>query len=87
MSGLYRLAMRGHPPLVTVNPFASLKLPTIEPQALDFYEHNEAAALYEAAGELGARWRTFIELGHRWGCGWASWPGCTGTGWTGCARR
>jgi len=30
---------------------------------VEFYEHDEAAALYEAAEELGARWRTLIELG------------------------
>lgn len=63
MSGLYRLAMREHPPLVTVNPFADLELPPVEPHALDFYEHGEAAALYEAAGAIGPRWRTFTELG------------------------
>jgi integrase len=63
MSGLYRLAMREHPPLVTVNPFADLELPVIEPQALDFYEHDEAQALYEAAGAIGPRWRTLAELG------------------------
>jgi integrase len=63
MSGLYRLAMREHPPLVTVNPFADLELPVIEPQALDFYEHDEAQALYEAAGAIGARWRIYTELG------------------------
>jgi integrase len=59
MSGLYRLAMREHPPLVTVNPFADLEMPKIEPRALDFYERDEADALYEAAGE----WRDLIELG------------------------
>jgi integrase len=63
MSGLYRLAMREHPPLVTVNPFADLELPTIEPQALDFYEHDEADALYKAAGAIAPKWRTFTELG------------------------
>jgi integrase len=64
MSGLYRLAMREHPPLVTVNPFADLELPKIEPSALEFYEHHEATALYEAADELaGQRQRTLIELG------------------------
>lgn len=59
MSGLYRLAMREHPPLVTVNPFADLELPTIEPHSIDFYEHDEADALYDAAGE----WRDLLELG------------------------
>jgi integrase len=56
--------MREHPPLVTVNPFADLELPKIEPGALEFYEHAEAAALYEAAGALaGPQVRALIELG------------------------
>jgi integrase len=59
MSSLYRLAMREHPPLVIVNPFADLELPTIEPRPVEFYKRDEAQALYEAAGE----WRTLIELG------------------------
>jgi integrase len=59
MSGLYRLAMREHPPLVTVNPFSGLELPRVEARPVEFYEHAEAAALYEAAG----RWRTLVELG------------------------
>jgi integrase len=63
MTGLYRLAMREHPPLVTVNPFADLELPVIEPHSVDFYERAEAEALYEAAGEIGPRWRTLTELG------------------------
>jgi integrase len=60
MSSLYRLAMREHPPLVTVNPFADLELPRIEPRSVEFYEPEEAAALYEAAA---GQWRTLIELG------------------------
>ena len=63
MTGLYRLAMREHPPLVTVNPFADLELPTIEPHSLDFYERDEAAALYQAAGAIDLRWRALTELG------------------------
>jgi len=63
MSGLYRLAMREHPPLVTVNPFADLELPTIKPHALDFYEREDARALYEAAGAIDPRWRLYAELG------------------------
>ena len=59
MSSLYRLAMREHPPLVIVNPFADLELPEIEPRPVEFYEHAEAAALYAASGE----WRTLVELG------------------------
>jgi integrase len=59
MSSLYRLAMREHPPLVVANPFADLELPEKEPRPVEFYEHEEAAALYAAAGE----WRTLIELG------------------------
>jgi integrase len=67
MSGLYRLAMRERPPLVTVNPFADIELPTIEPYALDFYEPGEAEALYDAAGAIAPRWRTLAELGTRVG--------------------
>ena len=63
MSSLYRLAMREHPPLVIVNPFADLELPTIEPRPVEFYERDEAQALYEAAGGIGPHWRTLIELG------------------------
>lgn len=63
MSGLYRLAMREHPPLVTANPFANLELPAVEPHSLDFYEHAEAEALYDAAEAVGARWRTLVQLG------------------------
>ena len=53
MSSLYRLAMREHPPLVIVNPFADLELPVIEPRPVEFYEHEEAEALYAAAEEVG----------------------------------
>jgi integrase len=60
MSSVYRLAMREHPPLVTVNPFADLELPKIEPRPVEFYEHEEAAALYEATG---GQWRILTELG------------------------
>jgi len=60
MSGLYRLAMREHPPLVIVNPFADLELPKIEPRPVEFYERGEAEALYEATE---GQWRTLTELG------------------------
>lgn len=64
MSSLYRLAMREHPPLVIVNPFADLELPVIEPRPVEFYEREEAAALYDAAEACaGPQWRTLIELG------------------------
>jgi integrase len=59
MSSLYRAAMREHPPVALTNPFADLDLPRIEQRPVQFYEHDEAAALYEAAGE----WRTLAELG------------------------
>lgn len=63
MSQLYTAAMREHPPLVLVNPFDHLELPRIEPRAVEFLEREEAEALYEAAGALGAQWRTLTELG------------------------
>jgi integrase len=75
MSGLYRLAMREHPPLVMTNPFADLELPKIEPHALDFYEQDEAAALYEAAD---GQWRTLVELGMQAGLRFGEMAGLHG---------
>ncbi|MBO0813668.1 MAG: site-specific integrase [Actinobacteria bacterium] len=64
MSQLYVAAMREHPPVVVVNPFASLALPRIEPRAVEFYERDEAAALYAAAEDVaGQDGRAMIELG------------------------
>ena len=63
MSQLYGMAMKETPPIVTVNPFAGLELPVIRPHEIDFLERGEAEALFVAAGEIGARWRTLIELG------------------------
>lgn len=63
MSQLYTAAMREHPPIVLVNPFDHLELPRIEPRAVEFLEHYEAEALYEAASAIGAQWRTLAELG------------------------
>lgn len=63
MSKLYRLAMKETPPLVTVNPFAELDLPTIAAHSVDFYEHDEAEALYVALERIDPKWRTLVELG------------------------
>jgi len=64
MSSLYKAAMRENPPLVTVNPFSDLELPAIEPHAVEFYEHDEAEALYVTVEALaGPGWRTLTELG------------------------
>jgi len=64
MSQLYSAAMREHPPVVLVNPFAGLELPRIEPRAVEFYEHDEAEALYVAAETVaGAGARALVELG------------------------
>lgn len=64
MSSLYRAAMKEHPPIVLTNPFAQLDLPVIEPRSIDFYEPDEAAAVYEAIERLsGPKWRTLAELG------------------------
>lgn len=63
MSALYRAAMREHPPVVLANPFAELDLPPIEPRPVEFYEPDEAQALYAAIGELsGPVMRTLAEL-------------------------
>ena len=64
MSQLYSAAMREHPPVVVVNPFSDLDLPRIEPRAVEFYERDEAEALYAAAaGIAGADGQAMIELG------------------------
>jgi integrase len=63
MSRLYSVAMKETLPIVMVNPFAGLELPTMRPHEVDFFEHDEADALFLAAGEIGPRWRTLIELG------------------------
>jgi integrase len=63
MSQIYSMAAKETPPVVMVNPFAALELPVIRPHEIDFLEHGEAEALFVAAGEIGARWRTLIELG------------------------
>ena len=64
MTQLYKAAMKEHPPLVVVNPFADLELPKIEPRPVEFYEHAEAQALYAAVEFLsGPEWRTMVELG------------------------
>jgi integrase len=63
MSQLYDRAMKETPPLVLANPFAGLELPVIQPHGIDFLEREEAGALFEAAGEIGAGWRTLIEFG------------------------
>jgi integrase len=64
MTQLYKAAMKENPPLVGVNPFADLELPVIEPRAVEFYEHDEAEALYAAVEILaGPGWRTLAELG------------------------
>lgn len=64
MSSLYSAAMREHPPLVMVNPFAGLDLPRIERGRPDFLERGEASALYVAVEDLA--WpgmRALVELG------------------------
>ena len=63
MSSLYRPAMREHPPLVIVNPFADLELPVIEPRPVEFYEHDEAEAAIYGRESIGPAWRTLVELG------------------------
>jgi integrase len=63
MSQIYGMAMKETPPMVMANPFAGLELPVIRPHEIDFLERDEAGALFNAAGEIGARWRTLTELG------------------------
>jgi integrase len=64
MTAIYKTAMDQHPPVVTVNPFEKLPLPKIEPAEVKFYEHRQAAALYEAVERRsGPRSRLLVELG------------------------
>ena len=64
MSALFRAATKEHPPVVLTNPFAELVLPVIEPRPVEFYEPDEAAALFDAIAELsGPKWRSLAELG------------------------
>jgi len=64
MTGDYKAAMTEHPPLVLWNPFADLELPKRNARAIEFYEREEAAALYEALeGEAGEWARALAELG------------------------
>jgi site-specific recombinase XerD len=87
MSQLYTMAMREVPPIVTVNPFAALELPAIAPHAIDFLEHDEAEALFDAVEELsGQAARTLTELGTWVAFALASCTGFTGTASTGCAE-
>ncbi|MER6891993.1 tyrosine-type recombinase/integrase [Streptomyces halstedii] len=64
MTGLYKAAMKQHPPIVTYNPFADLELPRRSARAIEFYERDESTALYRAVERLfGRKWRTLVELG------------------------
>lgn len=87
MSQLYTAAMREHPPLVPVNPFDRLELPRIEPRPVEFLEHDEARALYDAMEVIGPQWRVLAELSTEVGLRPGEITDCTVTGLTGCARR
>lgn len=64
MTSMYREAIKQSPPIVLFNPFADLELPKRNAAAIEFYEHVEAEALYDAIERLhGASWRTLAELG------------------------
>ncbi|WP_116949216.1 tyrosine-type recombinase/integrase [Jiangella endophytica] len=61
MGGLYKAAMKEHPPIVLTNPFADLELPKRSAWAIEFYERDEAGALYDAFTDVAHR--TLVELG------------------------
>ncbi|MBB5130506.1 integrase [Thermocatellispora tengchongensis] len=64
MSALYAAAMDEDPPVVGANPFARLDLPPLDLGVVEFYEREEAEALYSALERLyGLQWRTLVELG------------------------
>jgi len=86
MSALFRAATKEHPPVVLANPFAELVLPVIEPRPVEFYEPDEAAALFEAIERLsGPKCARSPNWACRWACGPVSASACTGTGSTGSA--
>lgn len=64
LTGDYKAAIGEHPPIVLTNPFADLELPKRNARAIEFYERDEANALFEALELLsGKKWRTLVELG------------------------
>jgi integrase len=66
MSGLYRAAVREHPPLVLINPFAELDMPRIPPAPMDFLTREEADALLDALVRLRPhepQWPILVEMG------------------------
>lgn len=64
MSSLFKAGMRATPPIVLVNPFNFLDLPTVTPGKIRFYEEEEAHALYRIVEhKFGLKWRTLIEFG------------------------
>jgi integrase len=66
MSSLYEAAITEG--IVYANPFSRLELPPIEPLPVQFYEHDEAEALFDAIERLsGRKWRTLTELGMQLG--------------------
>jgi hypothetical protein len=86
MSGMYRAAMKEHPPLVVSNPFSELELPCLDAGEVQYYEADEIEALYAALERLhGQRWRTLPSSGWTSACGRASCTACTGTASTGSA--
>lgn len=64
MTSDYKAAMQEHPPIVVYNPFANLELPPRRAAAVEFFEREEAEALYRAVERLsGPGWRALVELG------------------------
>jgi len=64
MTSLYTAALQEHPPIVTINPFERLKLPTIPSSMVRFYEPEQAEALYAAVERrAGLQNRALVELG------------------------
>jgi len=68
MSSLFEAAVRERPPIVLSNPFADLDLPTVPPSPIDFYSHDEAAALLLVLErDYPPQWAALVGLG--------MWPG------------
>jgi integrase len=60
MSSLYAAAVKERPPVVLNNPFAKLDLPRVPPAPIDFFTHEEVAAVMSV---LDPQWALYVEMG------------------------
>jgi integrase len=63
LSGLFKMALREHPPIVDINPFANLERPKLPPHKLDYFEPDEAEKLYAELGKIDFQYEVLGEIG------------------------